>query len=318
MIIDKLLERIMDMNNPSCIGLDTTVDMIPEEILSAELSLRWSTPKAISVAITTFNKVVIDSIYDIVPAIKIQIAMYEKYGVAGIQAYIDTVRYAKSKGLIVIGDAKRADVLLTSTNYSEAHLGAVDISGIKHPIYNTEFLTVNPYLGHDSLEPFIEDCKTYEKGIFVLAKTSNKGSEDIQNLVIENSSLSKTNLPKNSIPLYIYICHLVNEWGKDLIGDRGFSSVGAVVGATHPSQLQELRNLFPNLFFLVPGYGAQGGTASDIMLAFRKKDHLGALINNSRGIINSYKEDTYIGLEWPKAIRQATLDMRNAIDRVLN
>lgn len=251
--MDNLIEKIREKNNPTVIGLDPRYDMIPnciKEKYSKDL-------KGVSEAIVEFNKALIDAVHDIIPAVKPQIAFYEMFGVEGIKAFIETCKYAKSKGMIVIADMKRGDIGTTAEGYSNASIGKTPIGETYQSIFDADFVTVNPYLGTDGIKPFVEDCKKYGKGIFILVKTSNKSSGEIQDLET-----------KDGDKLYEKVAKLVNEWGKELIGENGYSSISAVVGATYPKQLKELREIMPNGYFLIPGYGAQGGKAEDIALGF--------------------------------------------------
>ena len=234
MIIDNLIDRIKEMNNPTVIGLDPRYDLVPEEIKN-----KYSGDNSgICKACLEFNKGLIDSIYDVIPAVKPQAAFYEALGLDGIEMLKETCNYAKQKGMIVILDAKRGDIGTTSKAYSKAYLEDRE--------FNVDFLTVNPYLGSDGIIPFVEDCEKFDKGLFILVRTSNPSSSELQNLKLENGN-----------KLYEVVGELTENWGKNLIGEYGYSSVAAVVGATHPLELQELREKMKNTFFLIPGYGAQ-------------------------------------------------------------
>ncbi len=292
MIIDKLIEKIIETKNPTVVGLDPKLDFIPKYIQEKHTD--------VTEMFLEFNKAIIDSIYDLVPAVKPQIAMYEEYGIKGLECYIKTVEYAKSKGLVVIGDAKRGDISSTAKSYSIGHLGE------EH--FSVDFLTVNPYMGYDSVEPFEEELEKYERGLFLLVKTSNPRSFQIQNLELKDGRM-----------VYEEVAKLTAEWGEKFIGKHGYSSVGAVVGATHKDELIHIRSLVPNVFFLVPGYGAQGGTAEDVACAFDDKG-LGAIVNSSRGIIAAYKNEKYkeFGEEkFAEASRQAVIDMREDLQQAL-
>ena len=252
---DNLIEKIKEKNNPTVIGLDPRYDIIPsciKEKYSEDI-------EGASNAILEFNKALIDSVYDIIPAVKPQIAFYEMFGVSGIDAFLKTCEYAKSKGLVVIADMKRGDIGTTAEAYSNAAIGKTKIGEIERSTFDVDFVTVNPYLGTDGIKPFIEDCKKYGKGIFVLVKTSNKSSGELQDLET-----------KDGEKVYEKVAKLVNEWGKDLVGDYGYSSISAVVGATYPRELENLRRIMPNSYFLIPGYGAQGGKAEDVAVGFDK------------------------------------------------
>ncbi len=254
--IDRLIEKIKEKDNPTVIGLDPRYEVIPDCIKSKY----GDDLKGVGEAIVEFNKSLIDAVYDIVPAVKPQIAFYEMYGLFGIKAFEETCKYAKEKGMLVIADMKRGDIGSTAKAYSNASIGKTQIGEIKNSIFDIDFVTVNPYLGIDGIQPFIDDCIEYGKGIFVLVKTSNKSSGDIQDLITQDGE-----------PIYVKVAKLVNKWGKDLIGKYGYSSVSSVVGATYPKQLKELREIMPHSYFLIPGYGAQGGKAEDIALGFDKQ-----------------------------------------------
>lgn len=240
--IDRLINKIKEMDNPTVIGLDPRYDMLPNCIKE-----KYGTDiKSVCDATWEYNKTVIDNVCNIIPAVKPQAAFYEALGIDGMELLRKTCSYAKQKGMIVILDAKRGDIGSTSSGYSSAYLGETKIADKSYNLYDVDFLTVNPYFGIDGIKPFIDDCKKYDKGIFILVKTSNPSSSELQDLKLENG---KT--------IYEVVGNLVKEWGEDLIGENGYSSVAAVVGATHPKQLRDLRQLMPNSFFLIPGYGAQ-------------------------------------------------------------
>lgn len=309
MIIDKLIEKIKCMENPTCVGLDPRIEYVPSFIKERYFEKYGKTPQAAAKSLYKFNKYIIDEIYDIVPCVKPQIAMYERFGIYGLKAYLKTIEYAKKNGLIVIGDIKRSDIASTAQAYSDGHIGRADVEGIKYEMFKEDFITLNPYLGSDSITPFLKDCKEYEKGLFVLVKTSNPNSGEIQDLITDGK------------PIYEKVSELVSKWGSELIGKYGFSEVGAVVGATHPKQAEEIRKLMPNTFFLVPGYGAQGGKAEDISVLFNEEG-LGAIVNSSRGIIAAYMNDTYKNKfsenDFAKASRAAAIDMKNDLRRCIN
>ena len=271
--IDKLIDKIKEKNNPTVIGLDPRYDIIPNCIKSKYTQDIEGAGKAI----IEFNKALIDASFDIIPAVKPQIAFYEMFGIPGMVAFEETCKYAKEKGMIVIADMKRGDIGTTAKAYSNAAIGKTKIGELNHSIFDVEFVTVNPYLGTDGVLPFVEDCKEYGKGIFILVKTSNKSSGEIQDLVTEDGE-----------KIYVKVAKLVNEWGKDLVGKYGYSSISSVVGATYPEQLKELREVMPHSYFLIPGYGAQGGKADDIALGF-DKNGLGGIVNASRSLICAYK-----------------------------
>ncbi len=307
-MIDKLIERIKILKNPTVVGLDPRLDLIPPYIKEEAYGLYGYSPKAAAKAFLGFNKKIIDEIYDIVPAVKPQIAMYEQYGPEGIKSYIETIRYAKEKGLLIIGDIKRGDIASTAQAYADGHIGKVEIGEEKHDIYGVDAITLSPYIGYDSIEPYLADCKKYRKGLFILVKTSNPNSGEIQDLDIGGQKL------------YEKIGEMVEVWGEKLLGENGYSSIGAVVGATHPDQAKKLRAIMPKTYFLVPGYGAQGAKAKDLKGYFNK-DGLGAIVNSSRGIIAAYKNPAYKSSykeeEFYLAARTAALDMREDLQKIL-
>ena len=306
MIIDKLAKRITELNNPTVVGLDPRFENLPEHIRAEAIKNYGETPKAAAEAFYEFNRVIIDNVCDIVPAVKPQIAFYEQYGADGIDAYQRTINYAKQNGLIVIGDIKRGDIASTASAYSDGHIGRVKVGETSRAIFDEDFITVNPFLGYDAIEPFLKNCAEYDKGLFVLVKTSNASSRDVQDL------------PVNGAPLYEEVARLVGEWGKAFIGECGYSSIGAVVGATFPEQIKKIRGIIPHVFFLVPGYGAQGASAVDIMDCFDEKK-LGAVVNNSRQIIFAYSNEKYKNdfseKNFGLAARRACLDMKEELLR---
>ena len=275
--IDRLIEKIIKLKSPVVMGLDPRYDMIPECVRN-----KYSSDlEGVSKAILEYNKCLIDNTYDIIPAIKPQMAFYEMFGIYGMKTFLDTCKYAKEKGMIVIADNKRGDIGSTAKGYSNAYLGKTKIGDIEESIFDVDFMTVNPYMGTDCIEPFIEDCKKYDKGIFILAKTSNPSSGELQDEKLENGE-----------EVYKKVISLIEKWGEDLRGKYGYSSISAVVGATYPKQLQELRKLATHTFFLIPGYGAQGGKAEDIKLGFDSKG-LGGIVNASRSLMCAYKKEDW-------------------------
>ncbi|MCQ2604413.1 MAG: orotidine-5'-phosphate decarboxylase [Spirochaetia bacterium] len=296
---DRLICEIDKKQNPSVVGLDSNFAKIPQFIKDDFEGSYEDKLKSASMAVYEFNKKIIDSIYDIVPCVKLQIAYYEELGGYGLEAYKKTSDYAKSRGMLVIADAKRNDIGTTCKAYSNAFLGETEIFGMKKKIFDVDCLTVNGYLGFEGVEPFINDCQTFSKGIFILVKTSNKGSEEFQCVD------TVTPYGKN----YMLMGNLVKKWGEPLTGSSGYSSVGAVVGATFPEEAHNLRAAMPTSIFLVPGYGAQGGTADDTLPCFNK-DGLGAIVNSSRKIIFAFqgKNDDR---NFQTYVRQAALDMKN-------
>ncbi len=308
-MIDILIDKIIKTKNPTVVGLDPRLEYIPNHIKEAAFKEYGRTPRGASESFLQFSKIIIDSVYDIVPAVKPQIAMFEQFGYEGLSAYIEVAEYAKSKDLVVIGDIKRSDIASTAEAYSNGHIGRVDVEGELHQVYQQDFITLNPYLGIDSIEPYKKDCRKYNKGLFILVKTSNPNSGQLQNLLVDGEML------------YERVGSLVSQWGEDLIGKYGYSLLGAVVGATHPEEGRKLRELMPHTFFLVPGYGAQGGTAEDLKGLFDDKG-LGAIINSSRGIIAAYKNEKYKNdfseKDFGEAARKAAIDMKLDLQGVIN
>lgn len=305
-MIQQLIEKIQKTKAPICVGLDPMVSYIPEHILKKSFAEYGETLEGAADAVWNYNKEIVDHTWDLIPAVKPQIAMYEQFGIEGLKVYERTVRYCQEKGLIVIGDAKRGDIGSTSAAYATAHLGKVKVGSKEYSAFNTEFLTVNPYLGTDGVKPFVDVCKAENKGIFVLVKTSNPSSGELQDKLVDGR------------PVYELVADKVVEWGADCM-DGAYSNVGAVVGATYPEMSAILRKLMPKTYFLVPGYGAQGGTAKDLKACFNE-DGLGAIVNSSRGIIAAYRQEKYakFGAEhFAEASRQAVVDMVADINSVL-
>lgn len=305
-MVQQLIEKIQKTKAPICVGLDPMLNYIPEHILKKSFGEFGETLEGAADAIWNFNKEIVDHTFDLIPSVKPQIAMYEQFGIEGLKVYEKTVRYCQDKGLLVIGDAKRGDIGSTSAAYATAHLGKVKVGNSVCTAFNTEFLTVNPYLGTDGVKPFVDVCKAEDKGLFVLVKTSNPSSGEFQDKLVDGR------------PVYELVADKVVEWGADCM-DGAYSNVGAVVGATYPEMSAILRKLMPNTYFLVPGYGAQGGTAKDLKPCFNE-DGLGAIVNSSRGIIAAYKQEKYarFGAEhFAEASRQAVLDMVADINSVL-
>ncbi len=297
MIIDKLIEKIIATQNPTCVGLDTQLDYLPDEMRAGVMTCGDA-----AAAILAFNKKLIDSVYDIVPSVKVQVAYYEQYGAAGMQAFLDTVAYAKERGLVVIADCKRNDIGSTAGRYSAAYLGETALGEQNVSVAGCDFLTVNAYLGTDGVQPFLDDCKKYDRGLFILVKTSNPSSGELQDLKLSDGRT-------------VYECmgDMVEGWGADMVGAYGYSAVGAVVGATHPAEAKILRDRLPHTFFLIPGYGAQGGKAEMLKNCF-DANGLGGVVNNSRGILTAYKKNG--GTFW-EAARAACLAMKADLLSVL-
>ena len=302
--IDRLIDKIKEMNNPTVMGLDPRYELLPECIKEK----CKENVESVLDGILEYNKKLIDSVSDIIPAVKPQLAFYEMFGPKGMECFKETCKYAKEKGMIVIADCKRGDIGSTCSGYSNAYLGKTNIGSTEESFYDIDFITVNPYLGSDGIKPFIEDCIKYNKGLFILVKTSNPSSGELQDLKLENG---KT--------IYEEVGSLVSRWGKEYIGKYGFSSVGAVVGATYPTQMETLREMMPNTFFLIPGYGAQGGKADDIALGF--KNGLGGIVNASRSLMCAYKsdrwKDKYTDEEYFKATREEAIRMRDELNEAI-
>lgn len=305
-MISRLIEKIQKTKAPICVGLDPMLSYVPKHIVETSLKEYGETLEGAADAIWKFNQAIIDAVADLIPAVKPQIAMYEQFGLAGLVAYDRTVKYCKEKGLIVIADAKRGDIGSTSTAYAVGHIGHVQVGNTVCKGFDADMLTVNPYLGSDGIKPFVDVCNSDDKGIFVLVKTSNPSSGEFQDRLIDGRAL------------YEHVAEKVVVWGKESM-DGAYSNVGAVVGATYPEMSKVLRKLMPNTYFLVPGYGAQGGTAEDLRYCFNE-DGLGAVVNSSRGIIAAYRQEKYQKFgedNFFEASRQATMDMIADINRVL-
>lgn len=278
-MIDRLIEKIRKTNAPIVVGLDPMLSYVPEQIQRAAFEQFGETPEGAAEAIWQYNKGIVDAVWDLIPAVKPQIAMYEQFGVPGIEAFKKTVDYCKSKDLVVIGDIKRGDIGSTSAAYAVGHLGSVKVGSKEYVPFDEDFATVNPYLGSDGVNPFIDVCKEHKKGLFILVKTSNPSSGEFQDQLIDGK------------PLYELVGEKVAQWGADCMGDE-YSYIGAVVGATYPEMGKVLRKVMPKSYILVPGYGAQGGQGKDLVHFFNE-DGLGAIVNSSRGIIAAYKQEAY-------------------------
>ena len=319
MIVDRLINRMRELHAPIVVGLDPQMSQIPEYLKEEAASQVQNMRKDMSdeeknnmsfqnmvaaVCFKSFMKEIIDHIHDLVPVVKPQIAMYEQLGPVGFGTYFELINYARSKGLIIIGDIKRSDIASSAIGYSTGHIG-FEINQDVVPIHApADFVTINPYLGKDSVDPFLDDCKKFDRGLFVLVKTSNKGSADIQDVLLENGK-----------PLFAHVGKLVSLWGEDSIGESGYSRVGAVVGATHPAEAIEIRKLMPHTFFLVPGYGAQGGSGKDLKDLWIK-DTYGMIVSSSRGITGAHKSDKYEADEkdYALAAREAVIDMKKDLE----
>lgn len=278
-MINKLVDKITKTHAPIVVGLDPMLSYVPKHVQKAAFDKYGETLEGAAEAIWQFNKEIIDKTYDLIPAVKPQIAMYEQFGIPGMAAYEKTVSYAQEKDLIVIGDIKRGDIGSTSAAYAVGHLGRVQVGSKSYSGFHEDFATVNPYLGSDGVKPFIDVCKQEKKGLFILVKTSNPSSGEFQDQLIDGK------------PLYELVGEKVAAWGEEHMGEK-YSYIGAVVGATYPEMGKALRGVMPKSFILVPGYGAQGGKGKDLVHFF-DEDGLGAIVNSSRGIIAAYKQDAY-------------------------
>lgn len=306
-MINQLVSKIQKTGAPIVVGLDPMMKFVPEHIQKKAFEEYGETLEGAAEAIWQYNKGIVDAVYDLIPAVKPQIAMYEQFGIPGLQAFKKTVDYCKGKGLVVIGDIKRGDIGSTSTAYAVGHLGKVQVGSKSYAGFDEDFVTVNPYLGSDGVKPFIDVCREDKKGIFVLVKTSNPSSGEFQDRLIDGK------------PLYELVGSMVDKWGSELMGDS-YSYVGAVVGATYPEMGKVLRDIMPKAYILVPGYGAQGGKGKDLVHFFNK-DGLGAIVNSSRGIIAAYQQDAYKEKFAPEnyadASRAAVLAMKEDIAEAL-
>lgn len=305
-MIQTLIGKIQKTNAPVVVGLDPMLGYIPEHIKKNAFDQMGETLEGAAEAVWQYNKAIVDAIYDLIPAVKPQIAMYEQFGIPGLQAFKKTVDYCKEKGLVVIGDVKRGDIGSTSAAYATAHLGKVQVGGNLLTPFGEDFATVNPYLGTDGIKPFLDVCKAENKGIFILVKTSNPSSGEFQDRLVDGK------------PLYELVGRKVDEWASECM-EGNYSLVGAVVGATYPEMGKVLRQIMPKSFILVPGYGAQGGKAEDLVHYFNE-DGLGAIVNSSRGIIAAWKQEKYAsyGAEcFADASRAAVVDMVTDISQAL-
>lgn len=305
-MINQLITKIKKTGAPIVVGLDPMMKYIPEQIQKAAYAEYGETLEGAAEAIWQYNKGIVDAVCDLIPAVKPQVAMYEQFGIPGMIAFQKTVNYCKEKGLVVIGDVKRGDIGSTSEAYAVGHLGKVQVGSQSHYGFNEDFVTVNPYLGSDGVKPFIKVCQEEKKGIFVLVKTSNPSSGELQDKLVDGR------------PIYELVGEQVAAWGAECMGDS-YSYVGAVVGATYPEQGRILRSVMPRTFILVPGYGAQGGKGADLVHFFNE-DGLGAIINSSRGIIAAYQQEKYAqygAANYADASRAAVIDMREDIAQAL-
>lgn len=297
-MINELVKKIQKLQAPVVVGLDPMLSYVPEQVQKKAFAEYGETLEGAGEAIWQFNKEIVDKTWDLIPAVKPQIAMYEQFGVPGVEAFRKTVEYCKSKGLVVIGDVKRGDIGSTSAAYAAGHLGNVQVGNSRLTAFGEDFATVNPYLGTDGIKPFIDVCQEENKGLFILVKTSNPSSGEFQDRLIDGR------------PLYEWVGEKVAQWGETHMGES-YSYIGAVVGATYPEMGKVLRRVMPKSYILVPGYGAQGGKAADLKPYFNE-DGLGAIVNSSRGIIAAYKQEKYAHIgaaNFGDASRAAVEDM---------
>lgn len=304
MSVDLLVQKIKEKGNPSVAGLDPKIDYVPEYIRKKAYAEYGQNLKGATEAIWEFNKGLIDALYDVVPAVKPQSAFYEMYGLYGEEVMHRTISYAKEKGLYIILDVKRNDIGSTAEAYSKAYLGKTMVDGVECDACGVDCVTVNPYLGTDGVLPFVNDCKAYDKAIFALVKTSNPSSGELQDLMVDDKHI------------YEKVAECVNKWNEDTIGNSGYGAVGAVVGATYPEQAVVLRKLMPKSYFLVPGYGAQGGGAEGVKPCFND-DGLGAIVNSSRGIMCAYKKGDWKEEQFAEAARAEAIRMKADLLSVL-
>jgi orotidine-5'-phosphate decarboxylase len=300
MAFDKLIERIVETQNPTVVGLDPKPEYIPDFIKAQALAKHGETLKAAASAFWKFNKGLIDAIHEVVPAVKPQLAFYEMLGVDGINAFKKTCEHARARGMVVIADGKRNDIGSTAEGYAAAYLGRVQVGAKEYEPFPVDALTVNAYLGSDGITPFLDACKKYNKGIFVLVKTSNPSSGELQDKLIEN------------IPVYEVMGNLCAGWGEKLMGRHGYSAVGAVIGATYPEQIKEMRGKLPHTFFLIPGYGAQGGKADDLKAAFDSRG-LGGIVNSSRAVMCAWQKEKCNEKDYAQAALREVIRMRDEL-----
>lgn len=340
---DRLMDAVDAKENPSCVGLDPRFEWIPEHLREMCREEFGETLEAVSRCFIEFNRAIIDAVEEVAAVVKPQMAFYEAYGAPGVNAFVETVNHAKRRGMLVIEDAKRGDVGDTAKAYSDGHLGRVQSwSGVEES-FDVDAVTVNPYLGFDGIKPFVEDCIRYEKGVFVLVKTSNPSSSQLQDVPTIQTSTPPPELLSRLVadgsvtmeefgrlvptgdgvtvtPSYLRTAALVDAWGRESLGARGYSNIGAVVGATYPQEAKVLRRSMPSTYFLVPGYGAQGGSANDATACFND-DGYGAVVSSSRAIAHAYRTRTETA-EWPEeefaeAARTAAIAMRGDLETAL-
>ncbi len=305
-VIDVLIDKIRKTEAPIVVGLDPMLTYVPEYLQKEAVREQGETLEAAAEAIWRYNKGIVDAVCDIVPAVKPQIAMYEQFGIPGLMTFKRTIDYCRQKGLVVIGDVKRGDIGSTSAAYAAGHIGRVQVGTKKLPVFDEDFITVNPYFGTDGIKPFTDVCREEKKGLFILVKTSNPSSGEFQDRKVDGK------------PLYELVGEQVAKWGETCMGGSSYSNIGAVVGATYPEMGKVLRKVMPKTYILVPGYGAQGGTAKDLAPYFNE-DGLGAIVNSSRGIIAAYRQpayEKYGETGYAEAARQAALAMKKDINSI--
>ncbi len=321
-MINQLITKIKETGAPIVVGLDPMLKFVPEHLKKKAYAEFGETLEGAGEAIWQYNKEIVDNIYDVVPAVKPQIAMYEQFGIPGLVVFKKTVDYCKQKGLVVIGDIKRGDIGSTSEAYAVGHLGKVTVGSKSCYGFDEDFATVNPYLGSDGVKPFIKICKEEKKGLFILVKTSNPSSGEFQDRLVKAQAAEEQSVGQGSLPdrpLYEIVGEQVAKWGEEHMGDS-YSYIGAVVGATYPEMGKILRKIMPKSYILVPGYGAQGGKGKDLVHFFNK-DGLGAIVNSSRGIIAAYQQEKYASFgpeHFGEASRAAVLDMKKDIGEALD
>lgn len=321
-MINQLITKIKETGAPIVVGLDPMLKFVPEYLKKKAYAEFGETLEGAGEAIWQYNKEIVDNIYDVVPAVKPQIAMYEQFGIPGLVAFKKTVDYCKQKGLVVIGDIKRGDIGSTSEAYAVGHLGKVTVGSKSCYGFDEDFATVNPYLGSDGVKPFIKVCKEEKKGLFILVKTSNPSSGEFQDRLVKAQVAKEQSAGQGSLPdrpLYEIVGEQVAKWGEEHMGDS-YSYIGAVVGATYPEMGKILRKIMPKSYILVPGYGAQGGKGKDLVHFFNE-DGLGAIVNSSRGIIAAYQQEKYASFgpeHFGEASRAAVLDMKKDIGEALD
>lgn len=323
-MINRLIAKIQQTHAPIVVGLDPMLSYIPEHVLEKSFKEFGETLEGAADAIWQFNRAIVDATCDLIPAVKPQIAMYEQFGIPGLEVFERTVSYCQEKGLIVIGDIKRGDIGSTSAAYATGHIGTVSVGGNAFAPFHEDFVTVNPYLGTDGVKPFVDVCREEKKGLFILVKTSNPSSGEIQDRLVRTGTKAGSLASEGGIsfgerPLYELVGEQVAQWGAEHMG-REYSYIGAVVGATYPEMGKILRSIMPKAYILVPGYGAQGGKGADLVHFFNE-DGLGAIVNSSRGIIAAYQQEKYASFgagDFGGASRAAVLDMKADIQAALN